>query len=247
MPRKHLGAAASSRRGRGLSGRYSTPIIAHAGLPSLQYGYNHHARPGVRQGSGQSEANSIAGYRLAEPTRAGRASRSCSGQPPLPGHRPAGLAGGQPERTDSKRGIVWVDKRFVPRTVSMTYDPETELLLVNAAWTRRPRGISVTGDTLYRPEYRQPGHCASSFPGWNGVATWNHGRAVPLLPASIMGRSTPKGSPSRRARPDRERSRLRPLRAGGRLLRPVIATDQGCSGRHRHRHPVHHLDQVGGQ
>ncbi len=90
---------------------------------------------------------------------------------------------------------MWVDKRFVPRTVSMTYDPETELLLVNAAWTRRPRGISVTGDTLYRPEYRQPGHCASSFPGWHGVATWNHGRAVPLLAGFHYGTVHAQGQP----------------------------------------------------
>ncbi len=53
---------------------------------------------------------------------------------------------------DNKRGLAWTDRRFVPRRVSMTYDPRAASLLVDAAVDAESSGpAGVPGDYPTEP------------------------------------------------------------------------------------------------
>ncbi len=184
------------------SGRYSTPIIAHApGSTPLQYGNNIIKRGLVfDKASGQSEANAIAGYVLAE------ANQGWKGIPFLfqGNHRyldiaPQGWLEVSLSAQDSKRGIVWVDNAVRAAHGQHDLRSRDRAPAVNGSMDAEAAGESgVTGDYTVPPGIRQtrslcPGssRAGTAWPTWEPRTGWFH-----LLPASIYWeRSTPKGSP----------------------------------------------------
>lgn len=72
---------------------------------------------------------------------------------------------------DTKRGIVWTNKKLIPRRITMNYDARSQTMLVDASMDAAAEGASgVSGD--YTPptpvEYPVP-IAPINVPGWNNV------------------------------------------------------------------------------
>lgn len=181
------------------NGSVATPIIARA--PSVapnQDGVDESLSGYVADS--RSELQEVAGYTLAARNNPWtRLSFQFQGNFSLLDIAPQGYFTLSLTANDTKRGIVWTNKKLIPRRITMSYDARAQTMLVDATLDAAAEGTSgVSGD--YAPPstviYDTPG-VPVNVVGWNNVVYAGTVDGVYRLVAGVSDwyKITPKVEP----------------------------------------------------